>query len=108
MRTEDADGPPRVVAPDAVVEGVLDAGVRPSADRVRALAATGRPVLVRCAVPGGGGPDGAAEIALVAAYAWLGARVFATAHPDAARQALDMVASVRGTRPPAAARRGLA
>jgi hypothetical protein len=46
--------------------------------------------------------------ALVSVYAWLGARVFRTGDPAETRQVLDMVASIRGTRPPAAVRRGLA
>lgn len=46
--------------------------------------------------------------AVMAVYAWLGARVFRTDDPRAARQVLDMVASIRGTRPPAVTRRGLA
>lgn len=48
------------------------------------------------------------EQAVMAVYAWLGARVFRTADPRATRQVLDMVASIRGTRPPAVTRRGLA
>ncbi|MBV2362770.1 hypothetical protein ACFPZ0_11125 [Streptomonospora nanhaiensis] len=101
----------RVVGPHDTVEGAVDLGLRPSPERVRALAEAGRTVLVRCS-PGTGGADDAAEsaeaVALAALYAWLGARVFATAHERPVRQALDMVASVRGRRPPAAARRGLA
>ncbi len=46
--------------------------------------------------------------AVMAVYAWLGGRVFRTGDVHAARQVLDMVASIRGTRPPAVARRGLA
>ncbi|WP_046471067.1 hypothetical protein [Allosalinactinospora lopnorensis] len=107
---------PRVVAPEAVVEGVADAGYRPSVPRVRELMAGGRPVLVRCVPPAPGGEgrcsvereELAETLALISVYAWLGVRVFATDHPRAARQALDMVASIRGTRPPAAVRRGLA
>lgn len=49
-----------------------------------------------------------AEIAVLSVYAWVGARVFRTDDPGSVRQALDMVASIRGTRPPAVARRGLA
>lgn len=101
-----------MVGPDAAVDEAVDAGYRPTAERVRELAAGDRPVLVRCAAPPDAGgrrePVELAEaLALVSVYAWLGARVFATEHPRAARQALDMVASVRGTRPPAVARRGL-
>jgi len=39
--------------------------------------------------------------------AWLGARVFRAHDVAATRQTLDLVASVRGSRPPAVARRGL-
>jgi hypothetical protein len=46
--------------------------------------------------------------AVMAVYAWLGARVFRTNDVHGTRQVLDMVASIRGTRAPAVARRGLA
>lgn len=46
--------------------------------------------------------------ALVSVYAWLGARVFRSGDPAETRQVLDMVASIRGTRPPSVIRRGLA
>lgn len=95
------------MAPDAVVEDAADAGYRPGAARVAELVREGRPVLVRCARAGARETDPVEELALVSVYAWYGARVFATAHPRSARRALDMVASVRGERPPAVARRGL-
>lgn len=95
-----------VVAADAVVSGAADAGTLPPADRVRALAARGRPVLVRCDRPGADDMPGAAASAAV--YAWAGARFFATVHEREVGQALDMVAAVLGLRPPAVARRGLA
>jgi dihydropteroate synthase len=47
-------------------------------------------------------------LATTAVSAWLGARVFRAHDVAATRQVLDMVASIRGTRPPAVARRGLA
>ncbi|GAB3207750.1 dihydropteroate synthase [Marinactinospora thermotolerans DSM 45154] len=100
-----------MVPPDATVDGAVDAGYRPTVARVRELAAGDRPVLVRCAPPGEAGPGrepGPAEtIAAVVVYAWSGARVFATGHPREVGQALDMVASISGVRPPAVARRGL-
>ncbi|MFC4560483.1 hypothetical protein ACFO4E_01300 [Nocardiopsis mangrovi] len=118
MQTDDAARPYQVVPADAVVADAVDAGRRPPAAVVRSLASGGRPVLVRCSAaagtaggPGAGGAaprDDAAEIALVALYAWMGATVFATSQPREARRALDMVASIRGDRPPAVARRGLA
>jgi dihydropteroate synthase len=47
-------------------------------------------------------------LATTAVSAWLGARVFRAHNVAETRQVLDMVASIRGTRPPAVARRGLA
>ncbi|MFC3997171.1 hypothetical protein ACFOVU_14655 [Nocardiopsis sediminis] len=114
MQTDDTARPFQVVAADAVVADAVDAGRRPPASVVRSLASAGRPVLVRCSAAAGAGGgataarDDAAEIALVALYAWLGATVFATSQPREARRALDMVAAIRGDRPPAVARRGLA
>jgi hypothetical protein len=46
--------------------------------------------------------------AVMAVYAWLGARVLRTGDVHGTRQVLDMVASIRGTRAPSVARRGLA
>lgn len=98
----------RLVEPDAVVDGVIDAGYRPPVEQVRALVGQGSPVLVRCAPADGPRSPLAETIAMVSVYAWLGVQVFATDHPREAQQALDMVASVQGLRPPSAARRGLA
>jgi dihydropteroate synthase len=47
-------------------------------------------------------------LAATAVSAWLGARVFRAHDVAATRQVLDMVASIRGDRPPAVSRRGLA
>jgi dihydropteroate synthase len=47
-------------------------------------------------------------LAATAVSAWLGARVFRAHQVRPTRQVLDMVAALRGTRPPAVARRGLA
>jgi dihydropteroate synthase len=47
-------------------------------------------------------------LATTAICAWLGARVFRAHNVRETRQVLDMVASIRGDRPPAVARRGLA
>ena len=47
-------------------------------------------------------------LAATAVAAWLGARVFRAHDVAATRQVLDMIASVKGQRPPAVARRGLA
>jgi dihydropteroate synthase len=59
--------------------------------------------------PAGFGLRPVAEIVSLAALSsWLGASVVRTSYPAHVRQALDMTASVRGTRPPARAVRGLA
>ncbi len=47
-------------------------------------------------------------LAATAVSAWLGARVFRAHQVRETRRALDMIASIRGDRPPAVARRGLA
>ena len=47
-------------------------------------------------------------LATTAVSAWLGARVFRAHNVRETREVLDMVASIRGDRPPAVARRGLA
>ncbi|MEW2473326.1 MULTISPECIES: dihydropteroate synthase [Micromonospora] len=47
-------------------------------------------------------------LAATAVSAWLGARVFRAHQVRPTRRVLDMVASIRGSRPPAVSRRGLA
>jgi dihydropteroate synthase len=47
-------------------------------------------------------------LATTAVAAWLGAQVFRAHNVRETRETVDMVASIRGTRPPAVARRGLA
>ncbi|WP_406074749.1 dihydropteroate synthase [Micromonospora sp. NBC_01638] len=47
-------------------------------------------------------------LAATAVSAWLGARVFRAHQVGPTRRVLDMVASIRGDRPPAATRRGMA
>ncbi len=47
-------------------------------------------------------------LAATAVSAWLGARVFRAHHVLETRRVLDMVATIRGDRPPSVARRGLA
>ncbi len=47
-------------------------------------------------------------LAATSIAAWLGARVFRAHNVRETRETLDMVASIRGTRPPAVTRRGLA
>ena len=84
--------------------------------RLDELVATGWPVLVALSNTKFLGEtldvdkDGRLEatLAVTALAAWQGARVFRTHHPAATRRVLDTIASVRGTRPPAVSRRGLA
>lgn len=84
--------------------------------RLPELAATGWPVLVSLSnkdfvgetldLPVGERLTG--TLAATAVSAWLGARVFRAHQVAPTRQVLDMVASIRGDRPPAVSRRGLA
>jgi dihydropteroate synthase len=84
--------------------------------RLPELVATGWPVLVSLSnkdfvgetldLPVGERLTG--TLAATALSAWLGARVFRAHQVRETREVLDMVASIRGDRPPAVARRGLA
>ncbi len=84
--------------------------------RLDELVATGWPVLVSLSrkdfvgealdLPVGERLYG--TLAATAVSAWLGARVFRAHDVAATRQVLDMVAAIKGVRPPAVARRGLA
>jgi dihydropteroate synthase len=84
--------------------------------RLDELVATGWPVLVALSnkdfvgetldVPLEERLDG--TLAATTVSAWLGARIFRAHQVRPTRQVLDMVASIRGDRPPAIARRGLA
>jgi dihydropteroate synthase len=84
--------------------------------RLDELVATGWPVLVALSrkdfigetldLPPADRLEG--TLAATAISAWHGARVFRTHDVRATRRVLDMVASIRGTRPPAVSRRGLA
>ena len=84
--------------------------------RIDELAATGWPVLVALSNKDFVGETLGLEtrdrlsgtLAATALSAWLGARVFRAHEVRETRQALDMVASIRGTRPPHQALRGLA
>ena len=84
--------------------------------RLDELVATGWPVLVSLSRKDFIGetlnqpPQGRlyGTLAATAVSAWLGARVFRAHDVAATRDVLDMVASIRGVRPPAVARRGLA
>jgi dihydropteroate synthase len=84
--------------------------------RLDALVATGWPVLVALSnkdfvgetldLPVDQRLEG--TLAATAVSAWLGARVFRAHHVRQTRRVLDMVAAIRGDRPPAVSRRGLA
>jgi dihydropteroate synthase len=84
--------------------------------RLDELVTTGWPVLVALSrkdfvgetldLPAGDRLEG--TLAATAISAWHGARVFRAHDVRATRRVLDMVASIRGDRPPAVARRGLA
>jgi dihydropteroate synthase len=84
--------------------------------RLDELVATGWPVLVAVSNKKFLGEvldadkDGRLEatLAATALCAWQGGRVFRAHQVEATRRVLDTVASIRGTRPPAAARRALA
>ncbi|HSS68074.1 MAG TPA: dihydropteroate synthase [Nocardioidaceae bacterium] len=84
--------------------------------RIGELAATGWPVLVALSNKDFIGETLGLEtrdrvsgtLAATAVSAWLGARVFRAHEVRETRQVLDMVASIRGTRPPHQALRGLA
>jgi dihydropteroate synthase len=84
--------------------------------RLGELVATGWPVLVSLSRKDFVGetldlpPDDRLEgtLAATAVSAWLGARVFRAHDVPATRRVLDTVASIRGSRPPAVSRRGLA
>ncbi|MGI8330767.1 hypothetical protein ACRYCC_12440 [Actinomadura scrupuli] len=93
---------------DPVPGGVADAGTSPPVSRVGELLAAGDPVLVSIEVSPD--EDEAALLAAVSVYAWLGVEAFRVParHHAAVRQALDMVASIKGTRQPTLSRRGLA
>jgi dihydropteroate synthase len=84
--------------------------------RLGELVATGWPVLVALSnkdfigesldLPVGERLEG--TLAATAVSAWLGARVFRAHQVRETRRVLDMVATIRGDRPPSVARRGLA
>jgi hypothetical protein len=98
-----------VLPPDTPVPpGAADAGTAPPASRVERLAASGDAVLVTLETDAREPDPGL--LAAASVYAWLGARYFRVpeSQADGMRQVLDMVASIRGTRPPTVARRGLA
>src|SRR3954452_8031693 len=84
--------------------------------RLDEMVATGWSVRMALSTKGFGGGTLAAPVeqrltgtlAATAVTAWLGARVFRVHDVAATRQTLDMVASIRGHRPPARTTRGLA
>jgi dihydropteroate synthase len=84
--------------------------------RLSELTATGWPVLLSAShkdfvgetLAAGLDDRLAGTLAVTAVGAWLGVRVFRAHNVRETRQALDMVASIKGDRPPARAVRGLA
>lgn len=94
---------------DTRPDGILatpdpDLGTGPElTGRIRELTAAGWPVLVTPPEA-----DLPAALAATVVCAQHGARFVRTPHVLETRQALDMLATIRGDRPPAAARRGLA
>ncbi|MBE1534311.1 hypothetical protein [Actinomadura algeriensis] len=98
-----------LLAPDErVPDGFADAGTAPPAARVAGLVAAGEKVLVTLETDAREPDPGL--LAAASVHAWLGARAFRVPESQAAavRDVLDMVASIRGERPPAETRRGLA
>ncbi len=93
-----------VAAPPEAVAGLTASGWAVLVDADRAVANHG--------TDADGAPPHDAETAAVVAVAalssWLGAAIVVSRHVQAVRRALDMTASIRGTRPPARAVRGLA
>ncbi|MEV5825919.1 hypothetical protein AB0L25_10110 [Spirillospora sp. NPDC052242] len=101
--------PVTLLEPDArVPDGIVDAGTAPPAGRVADLAAAGEKVLVTLETDAREPDPGL--LAAASVYAWAGARALRVPASQAAavRDVLDMVASIRGERPPAETRRGLA
>jgi hypothetical protein len=93
------------VRPDRII---VDAGTAPAVARVEECLSSGHAVLVTLK---GAAPDpDPGLLAAASVYAWLGVRVFRPdgTDPEPVRQVLDMVASIKGTRPPMLSRRGLA
>jgi dihydropteroate synthase len=92
-------GAARAVEAGVAADRVMVEGSRQVAD----LAASGWPVLVSLS-----DPDVAGDLARVAVFGWLGARVFRVQRVRETRRALSMVSAIRGDIPPAYALRGLA
>jgi hypothetical protein len=98
---------------------IVDAGIAPPVAKVEECLSAGHAVLVtlrEAAESSAARPSRArretdpALLAAASVYAWLGVRVFRAGAGDTEplRQVLAMVASIKGTRPPALSRRGLA
>jgi dihydropteroate synthase len=114
-----------VEVPPAQIPALVQAGLAPlvDADRSAELAARdanpvpapGPPPAPGAGPAPGSGPgsgagivDASGIVAIAALSAWLGARAVRTRYPAPVRRALDMTASIQGTRPPALTVRGLA
>jgi hypothetical protein len=92
-------------------DGTVDAGTAPPAARVSELVERAGPAgAVMVALDSDAAEPDPGLMAAASVYAWLGASVFRVppSQADGVRQVLDMVAAIRGARPPAVARRGLA
>jgi hypothetical protein len=92
-------------------DGTVDAGTAPPAARVSELVERAGPsAAVLVTLESDAAEPDPGLMAAASVYAWLGANVFRVPESQAAGvgQVLDMVASIRGTRPPSLARRGLA
>lgn len=106
-----------VVTSPALAAAAVTAGVRRDGVLVDVPAPVRSPARAKAALTGTGWPtlvtlpeDGslAETLTMATICAWLGARMFRTTRVPELRQALDMVASIRGAREPALTRRGLA
>jgi dihydropteroate synthase len=100
LRPGPAGRPPRAGSGSARRESLLVSGVPSDVGRLTAI---GWAVLVDVDTA-----DVASTLAVAAVCAWLGARIVRTRHVAAVRQAVEMVESIRGSRPPSVTRRGLA
>ena len=100
LRPGPADSPPRAGSGSARRESLLVSGAPSDVGRLTAI---GWAVLVDVDAA-----DVASTLAVAAVCAWLGARIVRTRHVAAVRQAVEMVESIRGSRPPSWTRRGLA
>jgi hypothetical protein len=100
LRPGPADNPPHAGIGSVRRESLLVSGTPSDVGRLTAI---GWAVVVDVDAA-----DVASTLAVAAVCAWLGARIVRTRHVAAVRQAVEMVESIRGSRPPSWTRRGLA